>query len=142
MAAGDPGHAAPAGLSQPWGGHRRRAVRPAGTRFTRDLVDLVGYLVTRMDKTAIARLCRVDWDTVGRIISRVVGERLDPARLDRLFVIGVDDVSWRKGQRYLTLVSDHATRSIVWGAEGRDAATLDGFSHDVPNPIQRGPFLL
>jgi transposase len=107
-----------------------------GARFTRDLEDLVGYLATQMDKTAIARLCRVDWDTVGRIISRVVGERLDPARLDRLFVIGVDDVSWRKGHRYLTLVSDHATRSIVWGAEGRDAATLDGFFDELGT--QRG----
>jgi transposase len=80
-----------------------------------------------MDKTAITRLGRVDWDTVGRIIARVVGDKLDPARLDRLFVIGVDEVSWRRGHQYLTLVSDHAGGSIVWGAEGRDAATLDGF---------------
>ena len=96
-------------------------------RFTRDFEDLVGYLATQMDKTAITRLCRVDWDTVGRIISRVVGDKLDPTRLDKLFVIGVDDVSWRRGQQYLTLVSDHRRKAIVWGAEGRDAATLNGF---------------
>jgi transposase len=98
-----------------------------GSRFRRDFEDLIGWLATQMDKTAITRLCRIDWDTVGRIVTRVVGQRLDPARLDDLFVIGVDDVSWRKGHRYLTLLCDHRSRTIVWGAEGRDAATLDGF---------------
>lgn len=105
-------------------------------RFTRDFEDLVGYLATQMDKTAITRLCRVDWDTVGRIISRVVGDKLDPTRLDKLFVIGVDDVSWRRGQQYLTLVSDHRRKAIVWGAEGRDAATLNGFFDELG--AQRG----
>lgn len=105
-------------------------------RFTRDFEDLVGYLATQMDKTAITRLCRVDWDTVGRIISRVVGDKLDPTRLDKLFVIGVDDVSWRRGQQYLTLVSDHRRKAIVWGAEGRDTATLNGFFDELG--AQRG----
>lgn len=45
---------------------------------------MIGWLATQMDKTAITRLTRIDWDTVGRIISRVVGQRLDPARLDNL----------------------------------------------------------
>jgi transposase len=52
---------------------------------------------------------------------------LDPDRLDNLFEIGVDEISWRKGHQYLTLVSDHRKGKIVWGAEGRDTATLDGF---------------
>jgi transposase len=98
-----------------------------GSRFTRDFEALVGWLATTMDQTALARLVRIDWDTVGRIITRVLGEVLDPDRLDELFVIGVDEVSWRKGQNYLTLVSSHSRAQVVWGAEGRDAATLDGF---------------
>ena len=52
---------------------------------------------------------------------------LDPDRLEGLFEIGVDEVSWRKRHNYLTLVSDHRRRRVVWGAEGRDTATLDGF---------------
>ncbi|MGH2718965.1 MAG: ISL3 family transposase [Actinomycetota bacterium] len=99
----------------------------AGSRFSSDFEDLVAYLATTMDKTAICRLVRIDWDSVGRIIERVMDTGLDPARLDHLFEIGVDEVSWRKNHSYLTLVSDHRTRKFVWGAEGRDAATLDGF---------------
>jgi len=96
-------------------------------RFTRDFEDLVGWLATRMDKTALCRLMRIDWDSVGRIIERVMATELDPDRLEQLFVVGVDEVSWRKGHSYLTLVSSHETGRFVWGAEGKDAATLDGF---------------
>jgi transposase len=99
----------------------------SGSRHTRDFEDLVGFLATQMDKTAICRLCRVDWDTVGRMITRVMETGLDASRLDGLFEIGVDDVSWRRRHKYLTLVSDHRSRKIVWGSEGRDTATLDGF---------------
>ena len=98
-----------------------------GARFTRDFENLVGWLATTMDKTAIRRLLRVDWDSVGRIIERVMATELDPARLDKLYSIGVDEVSWRKGQSYITLVSNHQTGKFVWGAEGKDSATLDGF---------------
>ena len=99
----------------------------AGSRFTRDFEDLVGFLATQMDKTAICRLVRIDWDSVGRIITRVMATGLDPSRLDGLFEIGVDEVSWRKHAKFLTLVSDHRRRKIVWGEEGRDATTLDQF---------------
>ncbi len=47
----------------------------AGSHFTRDFEDLVGFLATTADKTTICRLVRIDWDTVGRIITRVMGDR-------------------------------------------------------------------
>jgi hypothetical protein len=34
-------------------------------------------------------------------------------------------VAWRKGHRYLTLVTDHRSGRVVWGAEGKDTATCD-----------------
>jgi transposase len=98
-----------------------------GSRFTRDFEDLVGWLATNMDKTALCRLVRIDWDTTGRIIERVMADGLDPNRLDNLFVVGVDEVSWRKGHSYLTLVSNHGTSKFVWGTQGKDTATLDSF---------------
>lgn len=38
-----------------------------GANLTRDLDDLVAWLCTRMDKTAICRLVRLSWRTVGRV---------------------------------------------------------------------------
>jgi len=87
--------------------------------FTRDFEDLVASLATKTDKTTITRLSRLDWDSVGRICSRVVADGLDPARLDGLVRIGVDEVSWKRHHHYLTLVADHDTKKIVWGAPGR-----------------------
>jgi transposase len=102
-----------------------------GARFTTDFEDLVGWLATTMDKTALRRLLRIDWDTVGRIVERVMATELDVERLDGLFVIGVDEVSWRKGHSYLTMVSDHTTGKFVWGKPGKDTATLDSFFDDL-----------
>lgn len=98
-----------------------------GAHLTRDFDDLLAWLATRMDKTATARLCRVSWRTVGRACERVVGDRLDVDRLEGLFRIGVDEISWRKGHKYLTLVVDHDRARVVWGAPGKDSATLDRF---------------
>ena len=98
-----------------------------GANLTRDFDDLIAWLATRMDKTSITRLVRVSWRTVGRVCERVVATELEPGRLDGLFRIGVDEISWRKHHRYLTLVVDHDRGKVIWGAKGKDAKTLDGF---------------
>jgi len=98
-----------------------------GAHLTRDLDDLLAWLATRMDRTAVARLCRVSWRTVGRACERVVATELDPDRLNGLFRVGVDEISWRKHHKYLTLVVDHDRGRVIWGAKGRDAKTLDAF---------------
>jgi len=116
-------------LSCPTHGVRVEAVPFARRRsgFSRDFEDLIAFLATKTDKSTITRLSRVDWDSVGRICERVVADGLDPSRFDGLVSIGVDEVSWRKHHRYLTLVTDHTAKKIVWGAEGKDTATLDAF---------------
>lgn len=99
-----------------------------GARHTRDMQDVVAFMAQRMDKTTICRLLRVSWEAVARIVVDVVAEHLDPVRLDGLFRIGVDEVSWRKGHRFLTVVADHdRDGAVVWAGEGRDAKTLEGF---------------
>jgi len=95
--------------------------------FTRDFEDLTAYLATKTDKTTIARFLRIDWDTVGRICERVVATDLDQDRLEGLVHLGVDEISWRKHHKYLTLVTDHTRGKVVWGKAGKDTATLDAF---------------
>jgi len=73
----------------------------AGSRFTADFEDLVGFLATQIGKSAICSLVRIDGDTVGRIITGVMVTGLDPGRLDGLFSIGVDEVSWRRRHQHL-----------------------------------------
>ena len=98
-----------------------------GAAHTRDFEDVVAWLAQQMAKTPIAGLLRIAWDTVGRIVERVVADYLDERRLDGLIAIGVDEISYRRGQRYLTSVVDHQAGAIVWCAPGRNAATLQAF---------------
>ncbi len=83
------------------------------TRSTRDFEDVVAWLAQQMAKTPIAGLLRIGWDTVGRIVQRVVTDHLDDTRLQGLVAIGVDEISYRRGQRYLTSVVDHNGGAIV-----------------------------
>ena len=91
------------------------------------------WLVTKADKTTVAAFARIAWRTVGAMCQRVAAEKLDPARLTGLVDIGVDEISWRKHHKYLTLVSDHDTSRIVWGTTGRTAAALDRFFDELPD---------
>lgn len=95
--------------------------------FTRDFECLVAWLAARTDKSAITRMLRVDWDTVGRIIERVTADELDPDRLSALYDIGIDEVSWKRQHNYLTLVADHRAGKIVWGSEGVGEKAADRF---------------
>jgi transposase len=88
---------------------------------------VAAFLAQQMAKTPIARLLRVRWDTVGRIVERVVADHLDARRLEGLVQIGVDEIAYRRGQRYLTSVADHRSGAIVWMRPGRNAATLQAF---------------
>ncbi len=98
-----------------------------GSRFTRAFEDVVAFLAQQMAKDPIRRLMRVDWHTVGRIVERVIVERLDDRRLSALERVGVDEVSYRRRHRYLTVVADHDSGRIVWCADGRNSQTLGDF---------------
>lgn len=104
----------------PWARH--------GARQTREFEDTVAWLVTQASKTAVSQLLRIAWRTVGSIITRVVGD-IDTGvdRLEGLRRIGIDEVSYKKGHKYLTVVVDHDTRRLVWAAPGRDRATVRRF---------------
>jgi transposase len=100
---------------------------PQGSRFTGEFEELVAYLAQVTDKTRVTELMGISWTTVGAIVERVVARRLDPARLEGLRRIGVDEFSYRKRHRYLTTVVDHDRRRVVWAAAGRSAETLGAF---------------
>ena len=96
----------------------------ATTAFNR----IVAWLAQRTDKTTITRLLRVSWEAVATIVEHVVADELDESRFVGLTRIGVDEVSYRKGHRYLTVVADHDQQGrAVWAHEGKDAATLAAF---------------
>lgn len=106
--------------SVPWARH------DAG--HTRAFDEQVAWLATKTSKTAVTELMRVAWRTVGSIIERVWDDT--EGLFDRfadLTRIGIDEISYKKGHKYLTVVVDHGSGRLVWAAPGRDTATLTAF---------------
>ena len=104
----------------PWARH--------GARFTASFEDQVSWLAVNCSKTAVAELMRVSWRAVGNILERVCAEaQAKTDLLDGLRRIGIDEISHRRGQRYLTVVVDHLSGRLVWAAPGRDAKTVHAF---------------
>jgi transposase len=60
----------------------------------------------------------VSWKAAANILMRVVAE-VDDSRLDDLYRIGIDEISYRKRHRYLLIVTDHdRDGAVVWAKEG------------------------
>jgi transposase len=101
----------------PWAQH--------ASRFTVAFEGEVAWLAQRVDLSAVADYFRVTWRSVRRILHRVVEQQWDEQqRLDGLRVIGVDEISYRKRHRYLTVVVNHLTGRVVWAGKDRKAKTL------------------
>ncbi|MGN1150426.1 MAG: ISL3 family transposase [Sutterella sp.] len=92
----------------------------AGSSFTKDFDMTVTWMALNMNKSAVAKLMRIDWATVGRCISRVrnLVEPDPKVRYQNLVRIGVDETSYRKGHKYITVVVNHDDGSVVWAHEG------------------------
>ena len=104
----------------PWARH------DAGHTYAFD--ETVAWLATQSSKSTVTALMRVAWRTVGSIITRVwadVDANCD--RLAGLRRIGIDEISYKKGHKYLMVVVDHDTRRLVWAAPGRTSATVREF---------------
>ena len=110
----------PTVVAVPWARH--------ASRFTVAFEDTAAWLAARAAASTVSQLLRTSWRAVTGIVARVIAEaaaRVD--RLDGLRRIGIDEVAYRKGQRYLTVVVDHDTGRLVWAGAGRDKATVAGF---------------
>jgi transposase len=110
----------PTVIAVPWARH--------GAGHTRAFDDQVAWLAVHTSKTAVAQLMRIAWRTVGAICARVAADAskaLD--RLAGLCRIGIDELAYKRGHRYITCVVDHDTGRLVWAAPGRDKATVAAF---------------
>lgn len=99
----------------------------ATTHFTTRFEETVGFLVQRCDKTSVQDMFNIAWRTVGRIVERVVRRHQARDPLDGLTAIGIDELSYRRGHKYVTTVTNQLTGEIVWAHEGKNAETLMSF---------------
>jgi transposase len=104
-----------------------------GARHTRDFEDMTLWLAQRTDRTTVATVMRCAWDTVTAIINRGVAELLDERRLHTLYRIGVDEICYRHPHRYLTIIGDHDTGTVIDIQPGRSEQSLANFYTQQPD---------
>ena len=104
----------------PWARH--------GAGHTLGFDQTVAWLATVCSKSAVTELMRIAWRSVGAIVARVWADTAGRTDLlDGLRRIGIDEISYRKGHKYLLVVVDHDTGRLVWAGKGADQASLGRF---------------
>lgn len=99
------------------------------SRFTRAFERQVAWLCVHCNRSVVAQLMRIDWKSVGAVCARVYDALDDEAgnRFDGLARIGIDETSYKKGHKYMTVVLDHDTGRVVWCGKGHGKEVLRSF---------------
>lgn len=94
-----------------------------GSRFTRRFEDEVAWFLQRADQTTTSRYFGIAWESAGRIARRVVSEKLAGQRHAAAF-LGVDEISYGRPRKFLTVIVDHENGRVIWAAQGKNAETF------------------
>jgi transposase len=107
--------------SVPWGEGKRRTT-----------ISFEWFLATwakRLSWTEVAQIFATSWETVFRSVERAVEWGRSYADYSGIEAIGIDEIQWKYGQTYLTLVYqiDVNVRRLIWVGEHRTRETLHAF---------------
>jgi transposase len=103
----------------PWGESR--------SGFTALFERLAISLLQEMSISAVARTLRLSWDQIDGIMQRAIDRGLG-LRKDRVVKhIGIDEKSFKKRHKYVTIVTDLDASEVLWVGSGRKRETLDAF---------------
>ena len=100
---------------------------PPWARVTAALAHAVAVLARLLSWQETARHYGLNWKTVASVVKRAVAYGLRQRRRQPLHVVGIDEVSRRKGHHYLTVVYDLERRLLVWVGEDRTEQTVAKF---------------
>ena len=87
-----------------------------------------GLLCTKMFTVKdVSRMLNLDYGVVYKIDHAILIELLQYAEIPEITHIGVDEKSFLKGHKYVTLVSCLKRGKVIWASEGKDEKALDAF---------------
>ena len=114
----------------PWAQH--------GARFSKTFEETATWLTNHTSRSVVAEFMRVEWHTVGGICNRVYKEleNQSASRFDGLVNLGIDETSYKKGHKYMTVVINHDTASVIWCSVGYGKEVLAQF-FELLTPEQR-----
>jgi transposase len=85
----------------------------------------------RMSWQEVARVFRTNWRSVFQAVKHAVFWGIAHDQWQDVHTLGVDELAWRKGHSYLTLVYqlDEGCKRLLWVGPEREERTLERFFH-------------
>lgn len=107
--------------SVPWARH--------DSWFTYPFEQWAAWIALYTNRSVASECCRIDWESVGGILKRVEADLRAKrgSRFDNLINIGIDETSYRKGHKYLTVVVNHDSGEVIWVHKEHGKEILAGF---------------
>ena len=101
--------------------------------YTYDFETAVTWMTLHATANDVAEFFRIKWHTVGSIARRVQKrlEEAQPNRFDDLEKIGIDETSYKKGHKYMTVIVNHKTGALIWAHKGHGKEILTGFFEEL-----------
>jgi transposase len=101
--------------------------------YTYDFETAVTWLTLHATTKDVAEYFRIGWRTVGSIVSRVQEalEKENPSRFDNLEQIAIDETSYKKGHKYMTVIINHKSGHLIWARKGHGKTVLSEFFEEL-----------
>jgi transposase len=96
-------------------------------RLTHRLRRYIYELCKLLPVAEVARHLELDPKTVKAVDQEFLQEDFGKTDYEGLRLLAVDEISVKKGHKYMTVVMDYLTGRVVWTGEGHDRETLDEF---------------
>ncbi|MBD3327908.1 ISL3 family transposase, partial [Candidatus Peregrinibacteria bacterium] len=111
------------------------------SRITLRLEHSIIHLSTIMPQSEVADLVGMASSTVSDTIHRIINRYRENHRIRGLKVIGIDEISYRKGKKFATIVYDLDRGCVVWVGKGKGRETIDRFFEKHLSAYQRNGIL-
>jgi transposase len=105
-------------------------------RVTTALSNAVAVLARELSWQGTARHYGLNWKSVATIVKRAVQYGLRHRKRPPVHIIGIDEVSRRKGQVYLTVVYDLERRVLLWVGDDRTEEAVRPFFTEEMGPLR------
>lgn len=121
-------HANPPRISCPEHGIRETVIpwTEKGSRFSLRFETRSIRMLQNMDTLNFTEIMKLSWKQAWNIIERAVKRGRD-RKISHPSVIGIDEKSYRKGHKYITLVYDMINSGVDYIAYDRKMKSLDGY---------------
>ncbi len=90
-----------------------------------------------MTQKAAARLLKISTSTMSDLLHRIITRERTGHKIRKLKMIGIDEISYCKGQKYATVVYDLERSCVVWVGKGKARDTIDHFFKKKLSKYQR-----